>query len=83
MLCVVACTQPPSFSLYVQIVTHEQYLKANPLISHNLDELYGNMFESNLLKIIQPYSTVELEHVSKLIKLPVDQVGHCMSIMIC
>ena len=50
----------------------------NPLISHNLEELYGNMFESNLLKIIQPYSNVELVHIAKLIKLPVDQVSVCI-----
>lgn len=64
------------------IATHSRYLQTNPLISHNLDELYANMFESNLLKIIHPYSNVELTHIAKLINLPVDQVERKLSQMI-
>jgi 26S proteasome regulatory subunit N6 len=64
------------------LTAHGQYLKTNHLIAHNLDQLYGNMFESNLLKIIQPYSCVELEHVAKMILLPVDQVARKLAQMI-
>jgi 26S proteasome regulatory subunit N6 len=40
------------------------------------------MLESNLLKIIHPYSVVELAHVSNLIKLPEAQVVQKLSQMI-
>lgn len=64
------------------MLKYEKYLKTNHLISHNLDELYENMFESNLLKIVQPYSNVELSHVSAMIKLPLDQVERKLSQMV-
>ncbi len=64
----------------MQIAKNEQYLRTNHLISHNLDELYANMFESNLLKIIQPYSNVELTHIAHLINLPVEQVSNVIII---
>ena len=34
---------------------HESSLRSDALISHQLDELYQKMLESNLLKIIHPY----------------------------
>ena len=40
------------------------------------------MFESNLLKIVQPYSNVELTHVAAMIKLPLEQVERKLSQMI-
>lgn len=64
------------------LATHGPYLQTNHLIAHNLDQLYGNMFESNLLKIIQPYSCVELTHVAQMINLPVEQVEKKLSQMI-
>lgn len=62
--------------------THAQYLKTDDLISHHLDLLYEQMLESNLLKIISPFSCVEIEHVSRLIKLPVQEVEKKLSQMI-
>lgn len=44
------------------------------LIAHHLDRLYQNMLEANLLKIVQPFSCVEIAHVAELIKLPVSLV---------
>lgn len=46
----------------------------DPLIKHHLGLLYENLLESNLIKIIQPYSCVEISHVAMLIKLPLPQV---------
>eukprot|EP01038_Epipyxis_sp_PR26KG_P005073 gene5073-7079_t len=59
-----------------------QYLKNDDLIAHHLDVLYEKMLESNLLKIIHPYSTVEINYVAKLINLPEVQVIHKLSQMI-
>lgn len=48
---------------------YSAYLHTDALISHNLDLLYDKMLESNLLKIIHPYSVVEIEHIAKLIQM--------------
>lgn len=50
---------------------HANYLKTDDLISHHLEKLYSTMLEGNLLKIIYPYSSVEISHVAKRINLPV------------
>jgi hypothetical protein len=53
-------------------------LRLDELISHNLDLLYDKMLEANLLKIIHPFSCVEISHVAKLVKLPEPQVTECL-----
>eukprot|EP00428_Durinskia_dybowskii_P066765 CAMPEP_0170383608 /NCGR_PEP_ID=MMETSP0117_2-20130122/15562_1 /TAXON_ID=400756 /ORGANISM="Durinskia baltica, Strain CSIRO CS-38" /LENGTH=439 /DNA_ID=CAMNT_0010639315 /DNA_START=41 /DNA_END=1360 /DNA_ORIENTATION=+ len=58
------------------------YLKTDDLIAHHLDLLYDKMLEANLLKIIHPYSSVEISHVAKLINLPEPQVVHKLSQMV-
>jgi len=44
-------------------------LQEDVLISRHLDILYDQMMESNLLKIIGPFSCVEISHISSLINL--------------
>lgn len=52
------------------------------LVGHHLGLLYETMLEANLLKIIQPFSCVELARVAELIKLPGDKVERKLSQMI-
>jgi len=61
---------------------YSDLLTSDVLVSHHLGVLYGSMLESNLLKIIQPFSCVELDRVSELIKLPVEKVEKKLSQMI-
>jgi 26S proteasome regulatory subunit N6 len=39
-------------------------------VRSHLDALYDNLLEQNLCRIIEPFSKVQIDHVSKLIKLP-------------
>jgi 26S proteasome regulatory subunit N6 len=64
------------------VEVHAAYLKNDDLINHNLTDLYEKMFENNLVKIITPFSSVELAHVSKLINLPQETVERKLSQMI-
>jgi 26S proteasome regulatory subunit N6 len=61
---------------------YAQYLKPDDLISHHLDILFEKMLESNLLKIISPFSCVEVSRVAELIKMPVVEVEKKLSQMI-
>ncbi|CCI45149.1 unnamed protein product [Albugo candida] len=54
----------------------------DPLIKNHLGKLYERLLESNLIKIIQPFSCVEIEHVAKLINLPSKQIEIKLSQMI-
>eukprot|EP00602_Paraphysomonas_sp_CaronLab_P012908 CAMPEP_0185040226 /NCGR_PEP_ID=MMETSP1103-20130426/38029_1 /TAXON_ID=36769 /ORGANISM="Paraphysomonas bandaiensis, Strain Caron Lab Isolate" /LENGTH=473 /DNA_ID=CAMNT_0027579435 /DNA_START=20 /DNA_END=1441 /DNA_ORIENTATION=- len=64
------------------VVKYSALLKSDDLISHHLDLLYDQMLESNLLKIIHPFSCVEISHVAKLIKMDVALIERKLSQMI-
>ena len=57
-------------------------LQSDVLVSHHLAVLYESMLESNLLKIIEPFSCVEIARVSELINLPILKVEKKLSQMI-
>ena len=65
-----------------QVNIYATELKTNDLIKHHLELLYEKMLESNLLRIINPFSCVEIAHVAKLIKLPQPLVEKKLSQMI-
>lgn len=48
-------------------------LENDPIIKAHLESLYDKLLEGNLLRIIEPYSHVQVAHVAKLINL--DQVS--------
>lgn len=61
---------------------HAEALGADVLIAHHVDVLYEQMLEANLLKIIEPFSSVELDYVASLIHLPVEAVERKLSVMV-
>ncbi|PKU28336.1 hypothetical protein llap_21360 [Limosa lapponica baueri] len=44
-------------------------LRDDPIINTHLAKLYDNLLEQNLIRVIEPFSRVQIEHISSLIKL--------------
>ena len=59
-----------------------QELAADPFIRNHLRRLYDSMLEQNLVKVIEPFSRVEIDHVARIVGLDTPQVERKLSQMI-
>ncbi|TIB81106.1 PCI-domain-containing protein [Wallemia mellicola] len=61
---------------------YKQELSADQIIKSHLSSLYDTLLESNLLKIIEPYSKVEIDHIANLLSQPINAIEQKLSQMI-
>lgn len=61
---------------------YTKQLQTDLLIKHHLEILNEQLLESNLIRIIEPYSCVEITHVASLIEMPLHVVEKKLSQMI-
>lgn len=57
-------------------------LSLDPIIRSHLSDLYDSLFQKNLLKLIEPYSCIEINHICAMIGLPKDVIESKLSNMI-
>jgi len=62
--------------------TYHKELQEDLLIRHHLKILHEQLLESNLIRIIEPYSCVEISHIANLIEMTVPIVEKKLSQMI-
>ncbi len=61
---------------------YQDYLRSDPIIKTHLAALYETLLEQNLLRLIEPFSRVEISHIAGLVKLPESTVENKLSKMI-
>jgi len=62
--------------------TYEAELTGDNVIKFHLQDLNDTLMEQNLLRILEPFSRVELNHVAELMELPYDRTHQKLSEMI-
>jgi len=55
------------------IEKNKMYLD-DPVIQYHLSNLNNDLVEKNLIKIIKPYSIVEIDYITKIIGLPINDI---------
>ncbi|KXZ44775.1 hypothetical protein GPECTOR_62g890 [Gonium pectorale] len=65
-----------------QLAAHKAQLVDDTVVHAHLADLYGTLLAQNLVRLIEPFSRVEITHIAHLIGLPADVVETKLSQMI-
>ncbi|CAH0001556.1 unnamed protein product [Clonostachys byssicola] len=72
-----------SLEEYERALSDYRYeLGSDAFIRNHLRRLYDAMLEQNLIKVIEPFSRVEIDHIAKMVGLDTQQVERKLSQMI-
>uniref|UniRef100_A0A7N6BMM2 PCI domain-containing protein n=1 Tax=Anabas testudineus TaxID=64144 RepID=A0A7N6BMM2_ANATE len=68
--------------IFQALTEYRAELRDDAIINTHLAKLYDNLLEQNLIRVIEPFSRVQIEHISGLIKLSNGDVERKLSQMI-
>merc|ERR1719183_2888068 len=72
MAAVAGAHKERSLKKYEQVLSdHKAQLSEDPVVEYHLSDLNETLLEQNILRILEPFSHVEISHVAELIDLPV------------
>ncbi|ORY55079.1 uncharacterized protein BCR38DRAFT_491231 [Pseudomassariella vexata] len=64
------------------LAAYKYELGSDAFIRNHLRRLYDAMLEQNLIKVIEPFSRVEIDHIAKMVGLDTQQIERKLSQMI-
>ena len=83
MSAIAAAASTRSLKEYEAVIAkYPEELNEDLLIKHHLGTLREQLLESNLIRIIEPYSCVEIDHVATLMEMPQGVIEKKLSQMI-
>lgn len=71
-----------NLKLFSKVVEDYPELSRNVYVSGHISELHETLFEKNLLRVIEPYSSVDLSHLSRVLDLGHDRISRKLQTMI-
>eukprot|EP00892_Ulva_mutabilis_P006807 jgi/Ulvmu1/4499/UM002_0225.1 len=77
-----ARTQSSLTMLQEVLDKYKEQLEGDPIVNRHLNDLFKALLEQNLIRVIMPYSKVEIKHLAKLISLDAVTVEREISQMI-
>jgi 26S proteasome regulatory subunit N6 len=83
MTAIAAAAASRSLKEFEAVLTkYHDELQSDLLIKHHLHILQEQLLESNLIRIIEPYSCVEISHIARLMEMDIPAVEKKLSQMI-
>jgi 26S proteasome regulatory subunit N6 len=64
------------------LVDFKHELVDDPIIEHHLATLYEELLEQNILRLVEPFTRVEISHVAELMEMPMEKIEPKLSEMI-
>merc|ERR1712130_81502 len=64
------------------IMEKKKYIDNDLVIKNKLNELKNKLLQQNLLRLLEPFEKVQIEHIAELIKLPINVIQNKLSQMI-
>eukprot|EP00922_Rhytidocystis_sp_ex-Travisia-forbesii_P023226 GHVS01034107.1.p1 GENE.GHVS01034107.1~~GHVS01034107.1.p1 ORF type:complete len:516 (+),score=74.90 GHVS01034107.1:145-1692(+) len=80
---VAKCHKERSLSMFeTTLAKYESELYGDAVLKHHISDLYETLLEQNILRILEPFSHVEIAHVAKLMELPQPNVQRKLGEMV-
>merc|ERR1712110_797939 len=74
MVAVAKAHEERSLKIFEKVLgEHKGQLEEDPIIKYHLTDLNETLLEQNILRILEPFSRVEIAHVAELIELPLER----------